>query len=206
MKTVEPRVERRAVIEAYVAYECSKKHLSPPTLSEWDWTSADAIDEELRRSRLKPGVLAGYMKWNKVELAIPDLSQCAVVVDIDIFPGRSRALGEADKAALEKWTPEPEPAWYGHIVLGQPLRPSDPLILRPALTGEPGAKWYVEDGSGRAVALVKFARLFSPLNVVATAYLGVIPDPDSRFMKKSPFNELLCAGASPARPTMRAGR
>jgi hypothetical protein len=189
MNTIEQRIERRTVIEAYIAYECGKKDLPLPTLNEWDWTSANAIDEQLKGSRLKSGILAGYKEWNKVGLTIQDLEQCAVYVGI--LRGQPRALGQIHKAALENWTPDRETTWYDAIARGQPLESSAPLILRPALTAEKPAQWYVEDGSERAVAFVKYARLFSPSNVVAIAYLGIVPDHDSTFMNKNPFNELL---------------
>jgi hypothetical protein len=189
MRIVEPHVERRTVIEAYVAYDCSKKRRPQPTLNEWDWTSANSIDARLRESELKCGVLAGYTKWAKVELTIEDIRQCAVVVGI--LKGTSRVLGNICEAALREWEPDRTTAWYKAICsCGQSLGPSEPLILRPAVKCEQPAEWYIEDGSGRAVALLKRASSFPSDIAVATAYLGLVPDRHSEFMRRE-LNELL---------------
>jgi hypothetical protein len=82
------------------------------------------------------------------------------------------------------------PSWYDHIKHGEVLDESAPFLLRPVVFGERPAKWYVEDGSGRAVTFVANAEAFAPLGTVAIGYLGTIPDPNSTFMRTH-FPELL---------------
>jgi hypothetical protein len=68
------------------------------------------------------------------------------------------------------------------------------MILRTAVASERPARWYIEDGSGRGMALVACAGLHSPDEITAHGYLAVIPDPMSRFMKDN-FAELLNAAS-----------
>ncbi len=189
MKTREGRIERRKVIEAHAAYDCSKTHRPLPDFTTWDWTQADAIDRELREAGLKWGVLGGYLLWDLVELTIPDLWQCAVLADI--FPGEARALGFVGRARLSEWRPVPDTEWYERVRRAHVLSDVEPLVLRPALSHEAPASWYVEDGSGRAITLVAGAIAVNPFEPVAVAYLGREPDHASSFMRKPPFNELL---------------
>jgi len=66
------------------------------------------------------------------------------------------------------------------------------VILRPALSAEAPAAWYVEDGSGRAIALLKNRAAFDRSGeFFAIGYLGVEPDQGSSFMREPPFQELL---------------
>ncbi|MGA2547431.1 MAG: hypothetical protein ABSF43_12830 [Rectinemataceae bacterium] len=50
--------------------------------------------------------------------------------------------------------------------------------------------WYLEDGSGRATALVAHAKKFKTSDSVAVGFLGSIPDLKSSFMQKK-YCELL---------------
>jgi len=48
------------------------------------------------------------------------------------------------------------------------------------------AKWYIEDGSGRALALLQRMLIHQELWHTAWAYIGTIPDEDSDFIQKHP--------------------
>jgi hypothetical protein len=195
-------LDRRCVIEAYAAYDCSKKRQPTPQFANWDWHQADDIDQELHRAGLKNGVLAGYRWWDAVEVTVSDLRECAVCADM--FPGRSRALGLIEESgALESWMPNPANLWYERIARGEPLDEAAPLVLRPALSAEAPARWYVEDGSGRVIALLKNQASIDRLSAfVAVGYLGVEPDQTSTFMQRPPFRELLCGVSSAYAPTL----
>jgi hypothetical protein len=118
-----------------------------------------------------------------------DLRECAVVDDI--FPGQSRKLGLVERAGgLVGWKPNREASWYDNIVRGQTFDETAPLMLRPAVSGESPASWYIEDGSGRVIAFVANQILFGPSQTLAIGYLGCEPDPHSSFMQQH-FRELL---------------
>ena len=197
MKTKEPQVERRRVIEAYARYDCSKKCRALPDFSTWDWTSPDTIDQALRQADLKCGVLAGYKLWDCVELTIADLRNCAVLYKL--FPKDARPLGRVNPERLHSWKPDRDAAWYPAIVSGKTLAEAEPLILRPALRTEVLADWYVEDGSGRAITLIANAARFGSSIRVAIAYIGREPDEASSFMQQEQFKELLTPSGRPTR-------
>ena len=71
-------IDRKTVIEAYARYDRRKKGLPALDLTGWNWSSADMIDEEMRRAELKPGILAGYQLWDEVTISMMDLRECAV--------------------------------------------------------------------------------------------------------------------------------
>jgi hypothetical protein len=192
------RVSRRAVVEAYVAYDAQKKGLRVPNLSKWDWTSADAIDSALRSARFKDGVPAGYSEWDHVSLTVDDLRACAVVASISGELGSAaRDLGTLEAIGrLAEWQPtSADSSWLSGIESGKPLSADEPMLLRAATPGEAPAHWYLEDGSGRATAIVKNSECFEPGLDVALGYLGAIADHSSTFMQRS-FPELLDAGIS----------
>jgi len=58
MRIVQEVVSRRVVIEKYAIYDFQKKRGSQPlpNFDAWNWSSADAIDEELCRAGLKTGI------------------------------------------------------------------------------------------------------------------------------------------------------
>jgi hypothetical protein len=192
MRIRERGIKRRTVIEAYTKYDCSKKGCPTPDFATWDWLQADAIDKEMQRAQLKIGVPAGYLLWDKVEVTMSDLRECAVADDI--FPGQSRKLGFVEHTGgLVGWKPNRETSWYDNIVRGQTFDETAPLMLRPAVSGEFPACWYIEDGSGRAIALVANQILFDPSQTLAVGYLGCEPDSRSSFMQEH-FWELLQRG------------
>lgn len=181
MKVIQENVERRAAIEAYARYDCLKKCSPLPDFSTWNWSKADAIDSKMRESGLKCGVPAGYLRWAKVEITLLDLRECAVVANI--FPGQSRKLGCVERAGgLIGWTPNRGTAWHDKIVTGKTFAEDAPLLLRPAVGGEYPPRWYIEDGSGRAVSFVANQNRFQPTQTLAIGYLGQQPDPHSSFM------------------------
>jgi hypothetical protein len=190
MKTIERNVARRTAIEAYVRYDCGKKGLPVPDFAQWDWSAADSVDAEMVSARFKSGIPAGYLQWDKVEVTMSDLRDCAV--DVAIFArGKPRSLWLLERGdEIVRWKPDRQTTWYESISRGQTLEAFAPLMLRPAERGEAPARWYVEDGSGRAIAFVANNTLFDPSQTLATVYLGTVPDPHSSFMKEK-FQELL---------------
>ena len=187
MKTTRRGIERREVIESYVRYDCGKKGQAAPQLQAWDWDHADAIDVELRQAELKCGILAGYIKWDFAALSVDDLRGCAVQRGILA----SQVLSVAERSgALGNWRPDRPNEWLERLRRGEPLEESAALVLRPAVSSERPARWYVEDGSGRALAILSSAPAFEGVDPVAFAYVGCIPDSESTFMKKR-FGELL---------------
>jgi hypothetical protein len=185
MKILKKHVARRFVVEAYAAYDCQKKCVPSPRLSDSDWSSADAIDRALEVATLKIGIAAGYLFWDRVEITLEDLIDCAV--DASIFPGHSRKLGSVPHDQLTKCRPG---KWYESIAQGRPLGENVPMLLRPAVRSESPAKWYIEDGSGRAITFLANRELFHPSQALAIGYLGRTPDQHSTFMQQK-FQELL---------------
>jgi hypothetical protein len=181
-------IARRTIIEEYAKYDCSKNDRPVPAFGTWDWSKADAIDSEMDRAHLKTGVPAGYLLWDEVEVVMPDLLECAV--HGGIFPGQSRKLGLVCSAELAGWKPDRDRPWCRAIAEGHTLDETAPMLLRPAVSEESPACWYIEDGSGRAVAFVANQHKFDPSRPLAIGYLGCRPDPDSSFMRKK-FSELL---------------
>ena len=200
MRTLQEGVSRRTVIESYARYDFQKKRNSEslPDFSEWNWSGADAIDEELHRAGLKTGIPAGYLLWNIVQITIPDFRECAVVSGI--FAGQMhRQLGLIEQnGGLANWEEKlfqhlgnrQAPSWFDYIKHGGILADSAPFLLRPSVSHERPARWYLEDGSGRAVTFVANAKAFAPLETVATGFLGTVPDASSTFMRTH-FAELL---------------
>jgi hypothetical protein len=189
MRIRKQNIERRAVIEAYAKYDCSKTGRATPAFATWDWSQADAIDKEMCRAQLKTGVPAGYVLWDEIEVTVSDLRECAV--DVRIFPGQSRRLGLVSAGELADWRPDRPTSWYEGIAGGQTFDETAPMLLRPAVSGESPACWYIEDGSGRATAFIANQRIFDPSRTLAIGYLGRQPDPLSSFMRER-FRELLC--------------
>lgn len=186
-------MDRRAVIDEYVRYDSSKKGIPLPDTSIWDWTSADAIDSALEAAHYKCGIPAGFTEWERVSLTIDDLRECAVVASISSELGcEARDLGTlAAEGRLVAWKPRnPPPPWLSSLEAGTPLSEREPFLLRPAVLSEAPAKWYLEDGSGRATTIISNAERFDPDVLVAYGFLGTVPDPSSGFMS-SQFAELL---------------
>ncbi len=189
MKVERRDVPRREVVESYVRYDCAKKERPLPDLSRWEWSSADALDAELKTARCKSGILAGYLTWDFAALSMDDLRCCAV--ESRIFPGPARVLSVAEREGhLRGWRPDRPTTWFDSICRGESLRHAEALILRPAVRSEHPATWYLEDGSGRGATLLANAAAFVAQAVVAFAYTSREPDAASTFMRTR-FGELL---------------
>jgi hypothetical protein len=154
--------------------QSSKKSRAIPTFAAWDWSQADVIDEEMCRAHLKKGVPAGYLLWDEIEVTLSDVLECAV--DSQIFPGKPRMLALLKSAGeLDRWEPDRATSWYESITNGQTLDEIAPMLLRPAVSGESPARWYIEDGSGRAIRFRRKptgVRVFGPSQTLAIGYLG----------------------------------
>lgn len=183
-------VTRRDVVESYVRYDARKKGGAVPSdISEWDWSHADAIDQNLRLNGFKFGILAGYEMWRPVNFGVSELRDCAIVADI--FPNLPRVLGQLVNLELfENWKPDRHVEWLDSLRGDAPYPSEWPLILRPSVRSERPAKWYLEDGSGRGICF--FRRLVRAGDDRSTAfgYLGSQPDSRSTFMRQN-FSELL---------------
>ena len=152
MKVERDQVTREEVVRFYAAYDRRKKGRTPPLgIGAWPWDDPDGIDQKLADSGLKPGVLAAYRTWRLVEFGVADLLECAVVNHI--FRGGPQALGQLLlRGKLAEWIPTGAPEWWPLIGSGSELDIESALIARRALKSEAPAKWYLEDGSGRALA------------------------------------------------------
>ena len=152
-----------------------------------DWSrlrydDPNIIDGWLKRNRLKHGVISGFRQWAYAALEWQNLLDCAVVDRISRGV-TVRSLGALlQTGLLNDWEPiTPNPLWHTPIRAGLPLPESEAMIMRPALPAEL-ARFYVEDGSGRASYLTAH-----PPNaeVVAYAYVGFDPDPTSRWLRQT---------------------
>jgi hypothetical protein len=193
---IDAGVSRRDVIAFYVEYDRRKKgQPSLRDLATWPWDNLEALDQKLRDNGLKAGVLPAYRSWWLVELDLSDLLDCAIVNHI--FPDRPQALGLlVGQGSIETWAPPDRPEWWEPLSSGLNLPREWALILRPSVSSERPAKWYLEDGSGRALALVqRMLRSGEPWRT-AFAYLGIVPDESSSFIRS---RSELSGGAGAAR-------
>jgi len=129
------------------------------------------------------------VRWALSALTLDDLRECAVVYQA--VPGHLRCLGQLEGSPeLEAWRPDRPNCWYEWLSAGGVLQQDAPLILRPSVRSEHPAKWYLEDGSGRALAIVQTVSSRTEGQIVVYAYIANIPDRASTFMQ-SRFVELL---------------
>jgi hypothetical protein len=209
MNVLSTAVPRRRVIETYAVYESRKKNKSLPDLATWDWSSADRLDKQLEFAGLKRGVLSGYVEWCLVALGLTELRACAVVTTIS--NGGPRDLGSLERVGkLRSWRPRGgDSTWSNQVADGTPFTPETPFILRPATRTEYPGRWYLEDGSGRATAIVANASKYSKVGTVAHGFLGLRPDFNSSFMqtylpellKACAQENVLIGGAPQSNPT-----
>jgi hypothetical protein len=173
-------VPRRNVIEAWIRYDANKKGKSVPDFSTWPWGRADELDQRLKTLGFKHGVIAGYLSWAFSVVTVRDLRRCAVVCGA--IPDAPRCLGQLEgTGSLQSWQPHQATSWYERLSTGGLLTAEEPLLLRRSVPSESPADWYLEDGSGRGLAIIKASR-HSADSVVAYAYVGVVPDRASTFM------------------------
>jgi hypothetical protein len=189
---------RKDLITTYVSYDARKKNNPiPKNIADWLWSDPNALDLELSRNNFKPGVITGYKTWQAVRLSRLDLLNCAVWNDMfRDFKSPSEHLPRVLNELIQhpvfvRWKPNRPTEWFDWLEGGNPFPDDWPLILRPAKKSEAPAKYYVEDGSGRAVCFLRRLVNHPEENGVAMGYLGVEPDSESRFMSGPDFRELL---------------
>ena len=183
-------IARREVIEAYVIYDASKKQKAVPTdMAKWPWLDANALDNSLAAQGFKHGILAGFAKWKSIELSRSDLMNCAIVNGI--FPNLPQTLSILTQhEEFQNWRPNRTTGWFQRFEKGHAEISDWPLILRPAVKSEAPAKWYIEDGSGRAICFLRWLLRHPESDAKAWGYLGVDSDKNSIFMQKH-FPQLL---------------
>jgi len=191
MRVERDSVTREEVIRFYARYDWGKKRKKENVdslvsdIDNWPWNDPDCIDQKLDDSGLKKGVLAAYRTWKLVELDVVDLLECAIVNHI--FPREPQALCRLVLLGkLAEWFPIGNPDWWRRIGNGLDLDVESALIVRPAVRSEAPAKWYVEDGSGRALALLQRTLRYGETGRTAWAYRGYEPDERSAFIKAHP--------------------
>jgi hypothetical protein len=183
MEIIEEHVTRRDVITYYVEYDRQKKRQPAiENLEAWPWDDPNAIDEHLQSNHLKPGVLSAYRVWQLAQLNYADIADCAIVNHI--FPDQPQTLGQIDQGLIAKSRPNGNPEWWGPLSSGSNIPREWALILRPTVASERPAKWYIEDGSGRAIALLQRILMYQEFWRTAWAYIGIIPDEGSHFLQK----------------------
>jgi hypothetical protein len=178
-------IAREEVIRFYVNYDLRKK--SRPLVPDaeflaWPWDDPEGLDQKLGDRQLKKGVLAAYRSWKLVRFDVANLLECAIVNHI--FPGEPQALSELLlRGKLAEWLPLGAPEWWGQLGSGSEFDQDSALVVRPALNTEAPAKWYLEDGSGRALALLQRILRYGEINRTVRAYLGYVCDERSPFIK-----------------------
>ena len=188
---------RKDVITAYVNYDARKKNNAiPKNLADWPWSDPNALDFELIRNKFKHGIIAGYKTWQAVQLSRHDLLNCAVVNHMfRDFQSPSEHLPRVLRQlihhpVLRQWKPNKATEWYEWLESGKAFPDDWPLILRPTVSSEAAAKYYIEDGSGRAVCFLRRLCNHPEESGAAMGYLGIEPDFGSNFMQQH-FRELL---------------
>lgn len=187
MRVIEGHVTRERVIRSYANYDQRKKNrgVLPPDIDEWPWDNPVQLDARLARNSLKSGVLSGYRDWQFVEVGLIDFLECAIFNGI--FPGQPQALFLLVLLGkVAGWSPDRSTDCLNLIRSGGEHNAECPFILRPSVTSEAPAKWYVEDGSGRALASVQRALSYCELDRTAWAYVGIEPDMRSSFIASRP--------------------
>ena len=186
VKVIRRNISREEVIKFYAGYDRRKKgEHTPSGFENWPWDDPDGLDKKLSQHGLKLGVLAAYKVWWFIELTYEDLLECAIFNGI--FPDQPQVLSQLLTLNLiDRWSPDRESEWYSPLQRGQPFPPEWALILRPSVRSECPAKWYIDDGSGRALCLIQRLLRHNEHWRTAYAYLGVTPDERSGFIQEHP--------------------
>jgi hypothetical protein len=186
MKVTRDHVTREGVIRFCAKYDRDKKAQALPSdLDEWPWDDTVGLDLKLKTNGLKSGVLAAYRSWQLAEFSITDLLQCAVFNGI--FPGEPQALCQLVlRGKVDVWSPDRDAVWWHPIRGGSDIDIDSALIARPSVRTEEPAKWYIEDGSGRALALLQRTLKHGEFSRTAAVYLGREPDYRSAFIRSRP--------------------
>jgi hypothetical protein len=175
---------RKEVIDFYIRTDAAKK--STPSLPDWlNLEDANAVDDWFGKNDYKPGAISAFRSWAKVRLSWSDFLEIAVVNGIFVS---SRVLGKLiGTSELKDWKPKKENMQTWHDSLSGGIFKDDfTIILRPATLGEKneGAKFYVEDGSGRSICYFRaIAATNKPSEM--NAYVGFDPDQNSQFLKNN---------------------
>jgi len=196
LETIKSGINRKEVIDFYIKYDYSKKSkkITPGELMEkLDYDNPDDIDDLFVKYGYKGGIIPGFKKWDLVKLNRDDSGECAIYGGLaeNCFDTECQKLKKLkENPGFKSWEPPKDKEWYFRIKTGGNIEREEALILRPAVKNEDGAKWYLEDGSGRGLYLYKNA-LQNPANkVYAFAYLAkLLPDKKSKFMRNK-FKEL----------------
>jgi hypothetical protein len=195
-------LDRRELIQIYLEGELHKKGTPvPESIGTLDWDDVNAIDQWLSLNGYKNGIISGFRRWAYVQLSLEDLLSCSVYGGH--FPGhtncslgalaRSGALAASRSDRLDvhgQWV-RPKPVWFDLLSQAE-FDERYAITLRPACRGvrRQGAKFYVEDGGGRAVLYTQAClRLQRPSQM--TGYIGFDPDPASQWLKRTFRGELL---------------
>lgn len=185
MRSLDANVPRRNVVEAYVHYDATKKKNRLLDFAGCDWDDPNCLDSVLRRAKYKCGIIAGFSVWSYVEISLDDLRDCAVVAALsNKLKGPRDLRGLETKGCLHNWKPDIQTTYFERVEHGDTFGPGEPFILCPSVQSELPAKWYIEDGSGRATALVANAAKYVVKPVVGYGYLGIRADQTSTFMKQ----------------------
>ena len=186
MKTLRAPLDRQEAVRFYVGYDCRKKlRPLPRDLADWNWDDPDDLDARLERHGLKPGAVSAYKLWSFVELCVLDLLHCAIARHV--FKGQPQVLSLlAARGAVETWKPQGLPEWFDSLQAGDAFPQEWAMILRPSTVTEQPAEWYVEDGTGRALCFLQRVLGHAESRRVAYAYLGVVPDESSNFIRSRP--------------------
>jgi len=187
MKVERDNVPREEVIRFYAAYDLRKKggHPLPPDIDGWPWDDPRGLDLSLAANGLKRGVLAAYRTWQFVEFGLLDILECAVWNGI--FPREPQALSQLTlRGKVSDWSPDRYAEWWQPVRSGSKFGVDSALVLRPSVRSELPAKWYFEDGSGRALAFLQWSLRSGDVGRTIWAYLGCEPDPRSEFIRSRP--------------------
>lgn len=137
----------------------------------------------VRFSRAAPA----YLRWWLVQMDLADLLDSAIASDINTFKGHPQCLGQlAARGLINIWQPSSSPEWWEPLSSGTAFPREWALIVRPSTNTERPAKWYIDDGSGRALALLRRMLTHQGTWRCAWAYLGIIPDAQATFMRTRP--------------------
>lgn len=127
-----------------------------------------------------------------LKLSFDDLGECAVVnhiLNASISDRRLSSISEIEE--FIKWRPNGNPVWY-EIIKNynyDKWEEHNFFIIRQSVKLEKPAKYYIEDGSGRAMALYQKFKINNNCDLKIKCYLGKNAC-SSQFMKEK-YPELL---------------
>ncbi len=178
---IEGIVDRREIIEHYLRLENRKGSPIPFPYPNLPWDDVNALDCWFDKHHYKTGVISGFRHWGVAILSYEDVLDCAIVSHI--FRAPSQRLGDLLRlGCLDTWKPgNPNRYWEQPVHKGESIPRQWGLIMRGALPRE-RARFYVEDGNGRATW---FAAQRGEASRTAYAFIGFDPDPASHWLRKN---------------------